>query len=225
MEFLQFQNIIAIIIAYLIGSIPTSVWLGKYFYGIDVREYGSGNAGATNTIRTLGLKAGIPVLLFDAFKGWLAAMSANIYFLSSNFYDNDIYFVNFQVILGIVAMIGHIFPIYIGFKGGKGIATFTGVLVAIFPRAVLCLTILYFLVLFITKYVSLASIVTSIAFPVSLLFVFRSHHSTQVFIVFSICTSFLVLFTHKKNIVRLIKGEEPKFVLKNIKNRAVQNKD
>jgi len=218
MGFVQFQNIIAIILAYLTGSIPTSVWIGKYFYGIDVRDYGSGNAGATNTIRTLGLRAGIPVLLFDAFKGWLAAMSANIYLLSSNFYDNDIYFVNFQIILGIAAMIGHILPVYAKFKGGKGIATLTGVLVAIFPRAVLCLTILYLLILFITKYVSLASIITSIAFPISILFIFRSHHSTQVFIIFSIVTSILVLCTHKKNIIRLIKGEEPKFTIRKLKS-------
>ncbi len=211
---IQMQNVIGIIAAYLLGSIPTAVWLGKFFYGIDVREHGSKNAGATNTIRVLGFKAGIPVLIFDALKGFIAVML--VYVFGQNLFDA--YFENYKILLGVSAMLGHIFPIYVGFKGGKGIATLTGVLVAIFPRAVLCLTILYAFILYVTRYVSLASILTSVAFPIFLIFIFRDHNSTQLFILFSIIMAAIIPLTHKKNIIRLMKGEEPKFTLKKSKN-------
>ena len=210
MEIIQPLNIIGIVVAYLLGSIPTSVWLGNFFYGIDVRETGSGNAGATNTIRVLGLKAGIPVLIFDALKGFLGVYLS--YIFGRNLYDA--YFDNYQILLGVSAMIGHIFPILAGFRGGKGIATLTGVLTAIFPRAVLTLTILYFIILYVTRYVSLASILTSVAFPLFIIFIFKDHNSTQLFIAFSIIMAIVIPWTHKKNIIRLFKGEEPKFTIK-----------
>ena len=114
------EHIIAIVFAYLVGSIPTSVWIGKIFYGIDIRNYGSGNAGATNTFRILGKKAGIPVLLIDTLKGSIAVNLASIFGAES---PESAVFVNFQMALGGAALLGHIFPVYAGFRGGKGIAT------------------------------------------------------------------------------------------------------
>src|SRR3954465_15189349 len=116
---ISIYSILVLILAYLFGSIPTAVWIGQAFYGIDVREYGSGNAGATNTFRVLGKKAGIPVLIIDVLKGWLAV---NIAFLS-RYAIGSVPYVNFQLVLGISSLLGHIFPIYVGFRGGKGIAT------------------------------------------------------------------------------------------------------
>src|SRR5687768_13215686 len=126
-------NIGGLLFAYLLGSIPSAVWIGKRFYGIDVREFGSGNAGATNTFRVLGKKAGIPVLLIDIFKGWLAVQLAYL----SSYRIDSVEFVNLELVLGIAALIGHIFPVYVGFRGGKGIATLLGVVIGVHPYAAL----------------------------------------------------------------------------------------
>ena len=120
------ENILFLLLAYLIGSLPSAVWLGHTFYNTDVREYGSGNAGATNTFRVLGKKAGIPVLLMDVFKGWFA-----VYLASFSVADN----VELQLAFGIAAVIGHLFPIYTGFRGGKGIATLLGFMIGVEPIA------------------------------------------------------------------------------------------
>ena len=143
------ENIIFIIIAYLIGSFPTAVWIGNFFYNKDVREYGSGNAGATNTFRVLGKKAGIPVLLMDIFKGWLAVYFAS--FVSDNTIDT-------RLVFGIAAVIGHLFPIYTGFRGGKGIATLLGFMIGIEPIAAGICVVVFLTSFLISKYVSLSSI-------------------------------------------------------------------
>ncbi|MCF8296437.1 MAG: glycerol-3-phosphate 1-O-acyltransferase PlsY [Saprospiraceae bacterium] len=203
------EVIAGIIIAYLIGSIPTSVWLGRIFHGIDVREHGSGNAGATNTIRVLGLKTGIPVLVIDGFKGWFSIHLA--YFIGGNNFENDA-FINYQIALGIAAFLGHVFPIFAGFRGGKGIATLTGVLIALFLKPFLVILGLFIIIFILTRYVSLGSILCSIAFPFIVIFIF--HITTPSLIVFSIIIAVFVPYTHKSNIKRLLKGEESKLMFK-----------
>jgi glycerol-3-phosphate acyltransferase PlsY len=196
-------RVLLLIGAYLLGSIPSSVWIGRRFYGIDVREHGSGNAGFTNTVRVLGWKAGLPVFLMDILKGYLAVSLAHF---TSNLIPGSIAFINFQLLLGAAGVLGHIFPIYVGFKGGKGVATLLGLLLAIQPHVTLiCMGI--FLVIFIsTRYVSLSSMAAGIAFPILNIFVF---HTTAIsMVIFSMIVSILLLLTHQKNIERLLNKEE-----------------
>ncbi len=189
-------------VAYLLGSIPTSVWIGKFFYNIDVREFGSGNAGATNTFRVLGTKAGIPVLIIDVLKG-TAAVSLS--FLSG-FTMETPFFTNFQIGLGIAALIGHIFPIFAGFRGGKGVATILGVVMCITPVSCSVALLVFLMVLFITRYVSLSSIMAGISYPIILNL--GMHNTDVILIVFSILTAVLLIITHRKNIVRLLNKTE-----------------
>jgi glycerol-3-phosphate acyltransferase PlsY len=196
-----------LILAYLIGSIPTSVWIGKYFHGIDVREHGSGNAGATNTIRVLGWKTGIPVLLFDVGKGFLAVSLPVIFDLVET---GSSQMINIQIITGSVAIIGHVFPVYSGFRGGKGVASTVGVLLAIAPLVTLSCLGVFLIVFLITGYVSLSSISFGIMFPIFLILVFET--PSVWFKAFSIIIASALIITHKKNISRLLKGEELKFI-------------
>ncbi len=197
--------IISLIIgAYLIGSIPTAVWWGKKYYGIDVREFGSGNAGATNTFRVLGKKAGIPVLIIDILKGSVAVLLA---FLSGFAFDTN-QFVNLQLALGIAALIGHVFPIFAGFRGGKGVATILGVVICLTPITSLMVLFVFLTVLLTTKYVSLSSILAGVSFPLFLNLVL--HNQNQTLIIFSVFVAILLVVTHKKNITRLFKKQEPK---------------
>ncbi len=198
-------QILMVLAAYLLGAIPTSIWVGKRFYNIDIREHGSGNAGATNTIRVLGWKPGIPVLLFDIFKGWLAV---NIIHLAQFFLPGSNAFVTFQILLGVSATLGHIFPVYAQFKGGKGVSTLVGVVLAIDPLSTLICFAVFVLILVVTKYVSLSSLIAGISFPIIVILVLRT--TTTSLIVFSVCVAILLLLTHRKNIKRLIKGEESK---------------
>ena len=200
------EIILFVLLAYLTGAFPSAVWVGKTFYKIDVREYGSGNAGATNTFRVLGKGAGIPVLFMDVFKGWLAV---NYALLISNRLElsPELFFEN-QLAFGIAAVIGHLFPVYTGFRGGKGIATMMGLLIGLNPLAALFSFLVFVVVLLVSKYVSLASIVASIAFPVFVMFVLNSDNSSLN--LFSIFVPILSLITHQKNIERLIRGEETK---------------
>lgn len=199
---------ILVLLAYLLGSIPTAVWVSKYFFGIDIRDFGSGNAGATNTFRVLGKKAGSFVFAIDMLKGFLAVDLA--YFISKYQMDSGA-LTNFQIVLGIVAVIGHIFPIWANFKGGKGIATLFGMILAIQPLVAVCLVIVFMLMLFTTRYVSLSSIAASIAFPVMIFFVFREPEMMYRF--FALACAILVVLTHHKNINRLVNGNESKVPL------------
>ena len=194
-----------VLAAYLLGSIPTAVWIGKRFYNIDIREHGSGNAGATNTIRVLGWKPGIPVLLFDVFKGWLAV---NIIHLAQFYTPGTTDFINFQLILGVAATLGHIFPIYAKFKGGKGVSTLVGIVLAIDPLTTLICFIIFLIVLFLTKYVSLSSLTAGISFPVIVIFIFKT--TIISLIIFSLSVALLLVLTHIKNIKRLLQKEESK---------------
>ena len=196
---------ILLILAYLIGSIPTAVWVSKWVYGIDIREHGSGNAGATNAFRILGKKAGSGVMLADMLKGFLAVKLS----LFSPLLIRSEPFVNLQIFLGLAAVIGHIFPIWAEFRGGKGIATLFGMILSIQPLVAVSLVGVFFLMLFLTRYVSLSSITASIAFPLLIIFIFNNAEELS-YRLFAIATAFLVVLTHHKNISRLLSGNENK---------------
>lgn len=208
-------NITLLISAYLLGSIPSAVWIGKFFYKIDVREYGSGNAGATNVFRVLGKKAGIPVLLIDVLKGFLAVSLA--YYSSYNFKSTQ--YINLQLVLGIASLIGHIFPIFASFRGGKGIATLLGIILAVHPYAALISMGIFIIVLLISKYVSLGSIIAAISFPIIIITVFKV--KVPSLIIFSVLIAIMVIITHQKNIERLLRKEESKAKLIKKKKKPV----
>ncbi len=194
-----------IIIAYFIGSIPTAVWVSRFFFNIDIRDYGSGNSGATNTYRVLGARWGTFVMIVDMIKAIVAVKLA--FFLPYSF-ESDIYMVNMQLGLGLAAVVGHIFPIWAEFRGGKGVATLFGMVLGIQPNVALCCVGVFILVLFLTRWVSLSSILASIAFPVFILVIFNEPE--KLYRVFAITVALLVLLTHQKNIGRLIRGRESK---------------
>lgn len=198
------SNILSLLGAYLLGSIPSAVWIGKFFYKIDVREYGSGNAGATNTFRVLGKKAGIPVLLIDTLKGFVAVSLAYL----SKYEPGSNQFINLQLVLGIASLVGHIFPIFASFRGGKGIATLLGIILAVHTSAALISIGIFIVVLLISGYVSLGSMVAAVAFPVIVILVFQT--KVPSLIIFSILIAIMVLITHQKNIERLLRREESK---------------
>lgn len=193
--------------AYLVGSVPTAVWWGKRFYGIDVREFGSGNAGATNTFRVLGKRAGIPVLTIDIIKGILATA---LTFVSPYAFDSN-QFVNLELGLGIAALVGHIFPVFAGFRGGKGVATILGVVICLTPFTSLLVLFVFLSVLIVSKYVSLSSMIAGISFPLILNLVLKNDNATLM--TFSIFVSVMLIVTHKKNITRLWKRQESKTYL------------
>ena len=189
-------------LAYLIGSFPSAVWVGRTFYNIDVREFGSGNAGATNTFRVLGRRAGIPVLLMDVFKGFLAVKLA---YLVGDYDPSGPEFIDFELALGVCALVGHIFPVYVGFRGGKGVATMLGILLAVHWQAALICAVVFLLSLIITGYVSLSSMISGITFPVVIMVFYSTNSSINIF---SLAVAIMVLVTHQRNIERLINKEE-----------------
>ncbi|NGM65346.1 glycerol-3-phosphate 1-O-acyltransferase PlsY [Sphingobacterium sp. SGR-19] len=200
-----------VILAYLFGSIPSAVWFGEAFYGVDVREYGSGNAGATNTFRVLGKRAGSIVMFVDIFKGWTATNLPYLLDSAVVGIPSSVQFVNFQLALGVIAVLGHLFPIFAGFRGGKGVATLFGMVIAIHPEAALCCVSVFLLTLIITHYVSLSSILAGFTFPFSIAFIF--HTSVPAVLLYGIAICALILVTHQKNIERLLKGHESKIYL------------
>ncbi len=193
------------VMAYLLGSLPTSVWLGQAYFGIDVRDFGSGNAGATNTFRVLGRKAGIIVMLVDILKGWTATSLALLLYLMNVIPFDDL--LMYKLLFGILSVLGHIFPVYVGFKGGKGVATLLGMVLAIHTEAALLCMVIFFVVLLTSKYVSLGSMIAALAFPILLLLP-RFSPDDPMMIVFGFVMFAIVVITHQKNIVRLINGEE-----------------
>ncbi len=207
-------TIAAIIAAYILGSIPSAVWLGKALYGIDVREFGSGNSGATNTFRVLGKNAGIPVLFLDIAKGYFALQLAVVF--SDNLPGTQ-QFINFMLALGIAALLGHIFPVFAGFRGGKGVATLTGVLLGIHPEAALICIGVFVVILFVTNYVSLSSMIASFVYPFSIMLIFKETIPTVN--IFAMSVAVLVLITHQKNIERLLDGTESKIAFRGRKSR------
>lgn len=202
---------VLILIAYLLGSIPTSVWIGKAFYNIDVREFGSGNAGATNTFRVLGKNAGIPVLIIDILKGTTAVALAWF----SGFENQSGEFINLQLGLGVAALLGHIFPVFAGFRGGKGVATILGIVVCIVPVSCALVLVVFLIVLFISRIVSLSSMIAGLSFPIILNLVLGNED--PILAVFSIVVAVMLIITHRKNIQRLLKKQESKIQLFPIK--------
>jgi acyl phosphate:glycerol-3-phosphate acyltransferase len=199
--------VIAFCLAYLLGSIPTAVWVGKIFHRIDVREHGSGNAGATNVIRVLGWKTGIPVMIVDIGKGWLAAFLPVLLHLAE---PGSAQLINIQILTGLTSIIGHVYPILAGFRGGKGVACTVGVLIALHPFLTLSCIAIFLVVLLTTGYVSVASMSMGIAFPILLFTLFNT--PSTYFKIFSVFIAIAIILTHRKNIKRLLKGEESKFI-------------
>lgn len=198
-------DIAVIAAAYLLGSIPSSVWIGKRFYGVDVREHGSHNAGATNTLRVLGPKAALPVFAMDVAKGFAAVMLAHF----TGYADNALSI--FKLALVAAAVLGHMYPVFAGFRGGKGVATLAGAVLGVLPGAVgLCL-LTFAVVLFITHYVSVSSMTAGLLLPVYAVFVFHERYAPMV--VFCCLVSLLLIYTHRANIKRLAAGTESKTYL------------
>ena len=215
------NELLLIILAYLIGSIPTSVWVSQHFFDIDIRDYGSGNAGATNTYRVLGPKWGTIVMITDMVKGMLAVKLA---LLLPEYADSQVNLQNLQTGLGLAAVIGHIFPIWADFRGGKGVATLFGLVLGISPWTALSCVGIFILVLYLTRFVSLSSILASIAFPIFILVIFNVDN--PAYRVFAIAVALMVLLTHQKNIGRLLRGNESKVpILKNRDRRRQRRRD
>jgi acyl phosphate:glycerol-3-phosphate acyltransferase len=213
------NELLMIVLAYLIGSVPTSVWVSRYFFNIDIREYGSGNAGATNTFRVLGPKWGTVVMLTDMLKGMIAV---KLSLLFPDYMGSDIQFTNLQIGLGLAAVVGHIFPIWADFRGGKGVATLFGVVVGISPWSALGCSGVFLLVLFLTRFVSLSSILASVAFPIFILVVFNMDN--HIYRVFAIAVALMVILTHQKNIGRLLRGSESKVPILKHRDRRRQRR-
>lgn len=200
------NNGLLLLLSYLIGSFPTSYIAGKLFKGIDIRNFGSGNVGATNAVRVLGTKIGIPVLLIDILKGFLLIFLVKHYLQPSHL---------FLIGLGISAILGHIFTIFLKFKGGKGVATSAGVFFALTPLALTIALICFILVVMKTKYVSLGSILAAITlFLTELIINFQSNFSNKYELILTGLIALTIIYTHRANIKRLRNGEENKISFK-----------
>ena len=207
---------LALVLSYLLGSVPSAIWLGKGLRGVDVRQHGSGNAGATNVFRVLGWEMGLLVFLADAFKGWLAAgpvaswgMAGGLPFAASDPHSTEAIW---RFACGLMAVLGHLYPVFAGFKGGKGVATMAGLLVAITPVA-LAVAVTGFVVVFLaTRYVALGSLAAGVLYPLSL-FVQRFALGQPVpngVLVFGVLFGTILFYTHRTNIARLRAGIESK---------------
>ena len=198
--------LLLVLTSYLLGSFPTAVWVGKIFHGIDIREHGSNNAGATNTFRVLGNSWGWIVLIIDISKGYVAA---TIPLFLTNFYlgfKDEVLI--YQLIASFCVIVGHVFPVFANFRGGKGVATTLGIILAINLDTALISLAIFLIVFMLTSYVSLGAIIASVVFPFISFFAMKE--DARIMIIFSILVALIVLFSHRKNINRLIRGEENK---------------
>ncbi len=202
-------TVICFLAAYLFGSIPSAVWIGKGFYNIDVRQHGSGNAGATNTLRVLGKKAGFIVLGLDALKGYAAASLA-AFILPETTDQNQLLI--YKMLLGFVAVIGHVYPIFAGFKGGKGIATLLGIVIALNYWLALGCFILFVAIVSLTRYISVGSMFSAAFSPLMALFLNQNNINPLFY--FCCVVAVLVIYTHRSNIKRLANGTENRFSFK-----------
>src|SRR3990172_7437989 len=207
---------IVVLLSYIIGSMPTSIMLSKWMHGFDIRTKGSGNAGGTNVFRVLGWKSGVFVMIVDMGKGILAsALIARLFWDPTIPFYNKTPFDDFtiiQMICGGMAIVGHIWTMFAGFKGGKGIATGAGMLIGVAPTEAAISAAVFLIVSFMWKYVSLGSIAGAVAFPLSL---FVRHdiigdeiHSYKTLIYFSLSVALLLIYSHRANIKRLLSGTE-----------------
>lgn len=188
------------IFAYLLGSIPTAVWISKWFYGFDIRTKGSGNAGATNTFRVLGTKAGVIVLLLDILKGFLAV------YVNRIIAQQNVTLI--CILAGAFAVTGHIFPLFAQFKGGKGVATMLGVVIGINFTASLIAMAVFIIILLSTNYVSLGSLSGAVSFIITVLIANGFNDVTML--IFAVSVSVVVCLCHISNIKRLLNGVENK---------------
>jgi glycerol-3-phosphate acyltransferase PlsY len=208
------EELFFIVLAYLIGSTPTALIISKRFFGIDIREYGSGNMGASNTFRVLGPKFGSIVMASDMIKGMAAVALFN--FLPQ-YLHNELARTNLMIGLGLAAVIGHIFPIWADFRGGKGVATLFGMILAIQPVVAISCVGVFLCALYLTRYVSLSSILAGVALPICVLWIYNEK---EVFYrVFAVAVAFLVVLTHQKNITRLLKGIESRVPILKYRDR------
>ena len=216
--------------AYLLGSIPSAVWIGTKYYGVDVREHGSKNAGTTNVLRVLGLRAALPVFAIDFLKGFVAVSIFQLLKYDDNI-PSQAWIINMKILAVFVVTLGHIFPIFAKFKGGKGVATVLGSVTGIQPNiALLCLTV-WVAVLMLWHYVSLASIVAGCSFPVFVSIfsgsIYARHgldHTSISFLVFSFVVAIALVWTHRKNVGRLLDGTESKMNMWDYFSREIAEK-
>ncbi len=216
---INMKETLLIITAYLIGSIPTALIISKKYFGIDIREYGSGNMGATNTFRVLGSRFGTIVMICDILKGMAAVALYNLlpYYLS-----NELDRTNLMIGLGLAATLGHIYPIWAEFKGGKGVATLFGMILAIQPNVAVSCVAVFLLVLYLTRYVSLSSILAGVALPICVLWIYNEK---EVFYrVFAVAVACLIVLTHQKNLSRIFKGNESRVPIFKYRDRRKSRK-
>lgn len=197
------KELVLIIISYLIGSIPTALIVSKRFFGIDIRDYGSGNMGATNTFRVLGSRYGTMVMVIDILKGMAAVL---LYNFLPFYLNHDLERTNLMLALGIAAVLGHVFPVFANFRGGKGVATLLGMVLAIQPIIAISCIGIFVLVLYLTRYVSLSSILAALSLPICVLWIWNEHE--VLYRVFALIVALLVIVTHQKNIGRILRGVE-----------------
>ena len=197
------------VVAYLLGSISSAVWISKKCYKIDIREHGSGNAGATNMLRVLGRKAALPVFVIDFLKGYISVTIS----LFTDLEGDNLFIL--KLILAFLAAAGHMFPLYSNFKGGKGVATIAGAMLGIAPMALILSLVTFVITLAISKYVSLGSMIAGIMFPVFIFFLDGYEISLRFY--FGVLVGILLIYTHRKNIQRIFNGNESKIYLN--KNR------
>lgn len=194
-----------LVLGYVMGALPNGVWLGKYFKNIDIREHGSKNSGATNAYRVLGPKYGIMVLILDALKGFLPPFLASKFGVSGNA----------LLIIGVLAIVGHSLSFFLNFKGGKGVATSLGVFLFLIPNVTLALLIIFILVVYFTRYISLGSIIAAAALPILTAFSpIRNNVGKTPLIIMTLLIGAFVIWRHRTNITRLMNGTENKFKLK-----------
>lgn len=206
METLNISLLILIpVCAYLLGSINSAVWVSKRFFDMDIRDHGSKNAGATNVLRVLGPRAALPVFAFDILKGIIAV--SLFHFVQTDGMDNNIADI-YHIGLAAVVVLGHIFPIFSGFKGGKGVATILGAAIALQPAAAGIAALVFAIVFFSFRYVSLGSMLGGITFSITICHLLPNESITMR--IFSVAVAIMLLITHRKNIGRLLKGSESK---------------
>lgn len=210
-----YRFVAACVAGYLLGAIPFSLVIGKTFFKIDLRQFGSGSLGTTNTLRVLGGRAALAVLLLDALKGTCAVWVAWLLVPTSVFGASTH---SWALVVGTFAAIfGHAFSPYIDFKGGKGVATTAGAVLAMQPIVACILIVLFIIIVYSTRYVSVASMVVATLYPIMVLVFYRE----LPFILFAFIAAILIIWLHRANIVRLIAGEESKI---SIKHRGSQSR-
>jgi glycerol-3-phosphate acyltransferase PlsY len=206
----SFILILILFASYIIGSFPTSIIMGRITRDIDIRDHGSGNAGGTNVFRVLGWKPALVVVVIDVFKGWLpTAYLAIMFYEATPLPDLGL----FQILCGFCAVLGHTFTVFAGFKGGKGVGTLAGMLIAMFPLAVPLCILVFAITLILTGYVSVGSIIAGASLPIFLLIlpIIGIEPAELSLLIFSLLIPFFIVYTHRSNISRLRNGEENRF--------------